>query len=250
MILKVKGLKFSYPSNNVLNDVEFMTERGKIAVILGPNGTGKTTLLKCINKILKPCKGAIYIDSEDIEGLKRKDIAKKVGYVEQQRIGSRSTVFDAVLLGRKPYIKWDISSEDIRIAEEALEDLGISHYAFKHLDELSGGELQKVIIARAITQEPDILLMDEPTNHLDLKNQINVLSIVEKIAKEKNISVITTMHDINLALKYGEKFLILKDKKIYRAGGKEIVEKETIEKVYSVPVDIIEYKNRKVVIPN
>lgn len=248
MILKVKGLKFSYPSNEVLNGLEFTTKRGEIVVILGPNGTGKTTLLKCINRILKPSMGAIYIDSKEIENLKRKDIARKVGYVEQQRVGSKSTVFDAVLLGRKPYIKWDVRADDIKIVEKALRDLGISDYAFKHLDELSGGELQKVIIARAIAQEPDILLMDEPTNHLDPKNQIGVLNIVKRIAREKDISIITTMHDINLALKYGDSFLLLKDKSIYRAGGEEIIEADIIKDVYSVSVDIIKYKNKKVVI--
>ncbi|HHV39065.1 MAG TPA: ABC transporter ATP-binding protein [Tepidimicrobium sp.] len=249
MILAIKNLKFSYPSNEVLHNIEFSTKRGEVVIILGPNGTGKTTLLKCINRILEPTGGTILVDSINIKDLKARDLAKKIGYVEQQRRGSRCTVFDAVLLGRKPHIKWDVSEKDVKIAKEALETLNISHYAFKHLDELSGGELQKVIIARTLAQESELLLMDEPTNHLDLRNQINVLSTIARIAKKRNISVIITMHDINLAFRYGDKFIFMKDKEIYKAGGKEIVDSETIEDVYSVPVNIIRYEKQKVVIP-
>lgn len=185
MILSVKGMKFSYPGNEVLDNVGFTAKEGELVAILGPNGTGKTTMLKCINRILKPLAGTVYIKSENIKNLTGKEIAKKVGYVEQQRIGSRSTVFNTVLLGRKPHIHWDITSKDIEIAGKSLEALNISDYALRYLDELSGGELQKVIIARSLAQEPELLLMDEPTNHLDLKNQLDVLNTIRRITREK-----------------------------------------------------------------
>lgn len=249
MILKVKDLKFSYPSNRVLDNIEFSIAKGEIVIILGPNGTGKTTLLKCMNRILKPEAGLILLEDINIDDFKGKDLAKKIAYVEQQRIGSKSTVFDTVLLGRRPYIKWDITEKDIEITERALESLNIIDYSFKSLDELSGGELQKVIIARAIAQESDIILMDEPTNHLDLQNQINVLETVNALVKEKEISVIITMHDINLALRYGDKFIFMKDKEIHISGSSEVVNEKTIEEIYSVPVNILEYNNKKIVVP-
>ena len=176
MILTVQGIQFTYPGRSVLESISFSVERGEFLAVLGTNGTGKTTLLKCINRILKPAAGTVLVGKDSVSTLSRNALSKKVGYVEQQRTGSRATVFNAVLLGRKPYIEWDITQKDMEIASQALETLGLSEYALRFLDELSGGELQKVIIARALAQEPELLLMDEPTSSLDLKNQLEVLA--------------------------------------------------------------------------
>ena len=249
MILNVQGLRFHYPGRPVLEEASFSVERGEVLAILGTNGTGKTTLLKCINCILSPAAGSVLIGDEPVTSLSRRDLAQKISYVEQQRTGSRATVFNTVLLGRKPYIRWDISQNDMEIASQALATLGLSEYALRYLDELSGGELQKVFIARALAQEPEILLMDEPTSSLDLKNQLEVLTLIRQVSCQRGIAVVVAMHDLNLALRFADRFILLKDKKIFAAGGLEVMTPETIESVYAVPVMIAAHNGSRVVIP-
>jgi iron complex transport system ATP-binding protein len=249
MILSVNGICFAYPSRPVLDDAGFSADKGELLAVLGTNGTGKTTLLKCINRILRPAAGSVFISGEPAAALSRTALARKIGYVEQQRSGSRATVFNAVLLGRKPYIHWDITHNDMAVTDRALETLGLSGYALRFLDELSGGELQKVIIARALAQEPEVLLMDEPTSSLDLKNQLEVLALVRRIARERGIAAVMALHDLNLALRFADRFLFLKDRKIFAAGGPEVVTPETVEAVYSVPVTIASHNGNRVIIP-
>ncbi|NMA85703.1 MAG: ABC transporter ATP-binding protein, partial [Tissierellia bacterium] len=159
------------------------------------------------------------------------------------------TVFDSVLLGRKPYIKWDIENKDIEIVENVLKLLGLEEYSLSYTSELSGGELQKVVIARALAQEPKILLMDEPTSNLDLKNQIEVLEIIQEIIKVQKISAIITMHDLNLALRFANKFLLLKDGEIFDFGDSTIINPQSIKEVYDVDVIIEKYLGIPVIIP-
>jgi len=249
MILNVEGLHFQYPGRPVLQDANFSVEPGEVVAIMGTNGTGKTTLLKCINRILKPESGAVWVDNQLTSSLDRNTLAQKIGYVEQQRSGSRATVFNMVLLGRKPYIRWDVTQEDLEIAGQALEQLGLADYALRYLDELSGGELQKVVIARALAQDPKVLLMDEPTSSLDLRNQLEVLSLIRRITREQKIAAVVAMHDLNLALRFADRFILLKDQHIFAAGGPEVITPENVEAVYSVPVDITSFNGRQVIIP-
>ena len=249
MILNVQGIRFYYPGRPVLEEASFTVEKGEILAILGTNGTGKTTLLKCINRILTPAAGTVWLGDAPVHALSRNALAQKMGYVEQQRSGSRATVFNTVLLGRKPYIRWDVTQHDMAIAGQALETLGLADYALRHLDELSGGELQKVIIARALAQQPDILLMDEPTSSLDLRNQLEVLALIRQISRERGIAAVVAMHDLNLALRFADRFILLKDKTIYAAGGAEVMTPENIEAVYAVPVTIAAHNGSRVVIP-
>jgi iron complex transport system ATP-binding protein len=249
MILNVQGIRFHYPGRPVLEEASFAVEKGEVLAILGTNGTGKTTLLKCLNRILTPAAGTVLIRDEPISVFSRNALAQKMGYVEQQRSGSRATVFNTVLLGRKPYIRWDITQHDMAIAAQALETLGLSEFALRYLDELSGGELQKVVIARALAQEPEILLMDEPTSSLDLGNQLEVVNLIRQISSERDIAAVVAMHDLNLALRFADRFLLLKDRTIYAAGGQEIMTPENIESVYAVPVTIAAHNGSRVVIP-
>ena len=249
MILNVQGIRFYYPGRPVLEEASFTVEKGEILAILGTNGTGKTTLLKCINRILTPAAGTVWLGDVPVHALSRNALAQKMGYVEQQRSGSRATVFNTVLLGRKPYIRWDVTQHDMAIASQALETLGLADYALRHLDELSGGELQKVIIARALAQQPDILLLDEPTSSLDLRNQLEVLALIRQISREQGIAAVVAMHDLNLALRFADRFILLKDKTIYAAGGPEVMTPETIEAVYAVPVTIAAHNGSRVIIP-
>jgi len=249
MILTVQGIRFQYPGRPVLEGASFAVEKGQVLAILGTNGTGKTTLLKCLNRILTPMAGTVLIKGEPTSAFSRNALAQKMGYVEQQRNGSRATVFNTVLLGRKPYIRWDITQNDMEIASQALATLGLSDFALRYLDELSGGELQKVVIARALAQEPEILLMDEPTSSLDLKNQIEVVNLIRQISRERGIAAVVAMHDLNLALRFADRFILLKDKSIYAAGGSEVMTPENIEAVYAVPVTIVAHNGSRAVIP-
>ncbi|WP_292460914.1 ABC transporter ATP-binding protein [Methanothermococcus sp.] len=249
MILSVDGVEFAYKSRKILNNIKFEVKKGEVVSILGINGAGKSTLLKCINKILKPKRGTILIDNFDINKLDNYVLAKRVGYVPQRAEGNYMTVFDAVLLGRKPHIKWEVSERDIELTHKVLKLMNLEDYALRYTNELSGGELQKVIIARALVQEPQILLIDEPTNNLDLKNQLEVMRIVRDILKSQNIASIVVMHDLNLALRFSDKFIMLKDGKIFAEGGKEVISPENIEEVYGVRVHVDEYKGIPIVVP-
>lgn len=249
MILSIENLHFSYPKKDILNNINFSLEEGDFLAVLGTNGVGKSTLLKCLNKILEPQSGQIYLNDKDISELNGSYIAQNIAYVPQSHSYSRKTVFDSVLLGRKPYIKWDIEKKDIEIVENVLKLLELEEYSLSYTSELSGGELQKVVIARALAQEPKVLLMDEPTSNLDLKNQIEVLEIVQEIIKTQKISAIITMHDLNLALRFANKFLLLKDGEIFDFGDDTIVNPQSIKEVYDVDVIIEKYSGIPVVIP-
>ncbi|MDI9645458.1 MAG: ABC transporter ATP-binding protein [Archaeoglobales archaeon] len=247
-MLEVERISYSYGKKDVLKEITFSLGRGEMMFILGPNGSGKTTLLKCLNRILKP-QGAVYLEKIDLNKISPIELAKKIGYVPQRGEISFLTVFDAILLGRKPYIRWDVTERDIKIVEDTIKMLKIEHLALRKLNELSGGELQLVLIARAFAQQPKYLLLDEPTNNLDIKNQIEVMRLIKNAVKEKNISAIVTMHDINLALNYAEKIMLLKDGKLFAFGGREIINEETMEVVYGIRAEIVKYDGRFVLIP-
>lgn len=249
MILTVQGLTFKYPSRPVFKDIDFNVSRGDCLAILGTNGVGKSTLLRCLDRILRPQSGVVYIGKNDFLKLKNKELARMIGYVSQEHERNRCTVFDAVLLGRRPYITWEAEQRDLMITSQVIKLLELEDYSLRYLDELSGGELQKVMIARALAQEPDLLLLDEPTSNLDLKNQIEVISIIKKVVKSQNIAAIVTMHDLNLAIRFADKFLMLKNGSIFAAGGVDVITTENVESVYSVPVTIECYHNVPVVVP-
>ena len=248
MMLKVDGLEFSYNSTPILKKVEFEVEKGEVAAILGPNGAGKTTLLKCMNGILKPREGVIMIEGSSTKLFSPHEMARKVGYVPQNSNGNFMTVFDAVLLGRKPYIKWGADEKDFKLVEETLKLMGLGRFALKRTNELSGGELQKVILARALVQKPKILFLDEPTNNLDMKNQLEVMRIISKVTHERSITSIIVMHEINLALRYSDKFIVIKDGMIY-AQGRNIIKPQLIKEVYGIETLVENVKGFPLVIP-
>lgn len=249
MILDVNGVAFTYRSAPVLQEITFDLAPRQILAILGPNGVGKTTLLKCMNTILRPKAGSILIEGVDILKADRMEIARNVGYVPQRCEAGRMTVFDAVLLGRRPHIGWDVTEADIRIVEAAVRMLHLDDLALRYIDEMSGGELQKVSIARALVQEPRVLLLDEPTSNLDLRNQLEILGIVRQVTMEHNVAAVMTMHDLNMALRYADRFILLKDGVIHAAGGLDVVTPETIGAVYGVPVTVERYNGFRVVVP-
>ena len=249
MTLLADVISFSYPKNDVIKEITFSLEEGDYLAVLGTNGAGKSTLLKCLSKILNPQLGKVYINGIDSSTLKGTELAKNIAYVPQSHDYSKKTVFDSVLLGRKPYIKWDVSQNDIEIVEDILRLLDLENYSMRYTNELSGGELQKVIIARALAQQPKVLLMDEPTSNLDLKNQIEVLSIIKEIINIQKISAVVTMHDLNLALRFANKFILIKEGELFAFGDATVLNSESIKSVYGVDVVIEEYLGIPVVIP-
>jgi len=248
MILSVDDIEFSYQSKNVLKNVKFRVNRGEVVSILGVNGAGKSTLLKCINSMLKLKKGAILVDDFNLNKLNGEEIAKKMAYISQNVHGNYISVFDAVLLGRKPHIKWEVSKGDLEITGKILKLMDLEEHALRYTKELSGGELQKVVIARALVQEPQILLLDEPTNNLDLKNQMAVMKIIKDISKSQNITSIVVMHDLNLTLRFSDKFILLKDGMIYSEGNSDIINSKNILEVYDVNAYVDRYNGIPIVV--
>ncbi len=238
MTLSVQDLSFFYRNREVLNEIAFSIGKCEIVAILGPNGVGKTTLLKCLNRILQPRGGVVCLDGKDLFRLDGSEIARNIGYVPQRIETGRLTAFDAVLLGRKPHIGWDISENDLRMVDAVFRRLAMEHLRLAYIDEMSGGELQKVAIARALVQEPRILLLDEPTSNLDLKNQVAILSTISRIVREHGISAVMTMHDLNHAIRYADRFIFLRNGRIHAHGGPETITPKTIEEVYGLPVII------------
>ena len=234
MILDVRGVRFAYNGIKVLQDVRFSVDGGEVLAILGPNGVGKTTLLKCINAIHRPSGGSVLVDGRDVLAMRPERIARKTGYVAQRTEPARLTAFDAVLMGRKPHIRWRVERQDLCMVDAALKRLGLAHLALRHIDEMSGGELQKVAIARALVQEPRLLLFDEPTSSLDLKNQVEILHVIRRVAVEHKVAAVMTMHDLNTALKYADKVLFLKNGVVHAAHAAGDVDAATIEAVYGV----------------
>lgn len=236
MKLEIKGVSFGYGSMPALEDVTMSLGDGEIVSLVGPNGSGKTTLLKCINMILKFQKGTVLVEEKDISKLKLKELAKLLSYVPQSAGRSfPSTVFEIVLIGRKPYVDWSVSSRDKEIVSNILSLMGLKEMALRQSNELSGGEYQKVLIARALAQEPQVLLLDEPTSNLDLKHQLDVLNLITSIVKKKNIAAVMAMHDLNLASRFSNKMIFLNGGKIYDAGKPEkVLTERNIRKVYGV----------------
>ena len=250
-MVKVENITFSYnrSGKNVLENVGFSIEAGQCLAILGNNGAGKSTLLKCIDRIHPVLGGSVTIDGQNIFGMTGNELARQIAYVPQNTRPVNMTVFDTVLLGRKPYIKWDTTEEDRQIAGRVIHQMGLENYTLRNVSQLSGGEAQKVMLARALTQEPKFLLLDEPTSNLDPKNQHEVLRTVQEIARTHQISVAIIIHDLNLAIRYCDRFLFLKGSQVYAFGEIETMTPETIEAVYGMNARIIYDGRIPVIVP-
>ena len=252
MKLEIKNLSFSYKNKEILNNISFEVYSGTLLSILGANGAGKTTLIKCINGILKFKKGEVLIDEKNFNNKSLKEKSKIMSYVPQitSSFDIDLTVFDTVLLGRVPHKTFKFSEWDKQIALNNIKKLDLEKYLFSYVGELSGGEKQRVLIARALTQEPKILILDEPISNLDLKFQLETMKILKNLAKEENLIVTTILHDLNFAISYSDKNLFLKNGKINNFGDtKKIITTENIKEIFSVDIDIVQFKNKNYIIP-
>jgi iron complex transport system ATP-binding protein len=223
-------------------------EPGKFLAILGNNGVGKSTLLKCFNHILKPDAGEVLLDGQNLLKMSGREVAKQVAFVSQSVPSTQMTVHDVVMLGRRPYMKWGFTPEDHAIVHEAMDRLGLNAMRGRFLGQLSGGEKQKVMLARALAQQPKALLLDEPTSALDIQNQYQVLKIVRDICHKDNMVAVVVIHDLNLALRFCDHFLLLKDGKVYRHGDRSILDSTALKEVYGVDAKVVEIEGRHMVL--
>jgi iron complex transport system ATP-binding protein len=249
VILSINELGFKYNGHPIFEGITFDLLPGQILGVLGVNGAGKSTLLKCLNKILRPRAGSVMLDGTDLAELSGDAVARRIGYVPQRYTENEVTVFDAVLLGRKPHIKWGATDRDLYVVERLINLMGLDKHALRPMSTLSGGEAQKVIIARALAQEPKVLLLDEPTSSLDLRNQLEVMNLVSDVVRQQGISAVVAIHDLNLALRYVDRFILLKDGSIHALGSKEDLTSEVIEQVYGVHSIVREVEGYPVIIP-
>ena len=236
MAIDIKNLNYYYGDIPALKDLTFSVTKGDFFIIIGPNGSGKTTLMKLMAGILKPKKGRLKILNRAIGNYTRKDLAKTMAFVPQiMPVDFPFSVIEVVLMGRSPYMGMlgVEQEEDLKIAKQALTFTGVEHLAHRKLDQLSGGEQQRVFIARALCQEPDIILLDEPTASLDLAHQTRLMDLMEKLKKEKGITVVMVSHDINLAAMYSDRLLLLnKGEMVCLGHPEEVLTFRTLEAAY------------------
>ncbi len=247
-MLEIKNLSSGYYKDEVIKDISFNIEKGKTTILLGPNGSGKSTLIKTIVGILKPKKGEIILDGEDLAKMSEINRAKLVSYVSQEHSITSLSVYDTILLGRLSSFGLVAKNEDHKKVEELIEEFKLESIALKNVDELSGGERQKVAIARALVNEPKVIVFDEPTSNLDISNELLILDEIQKILVEKEIHVIIAIHDINIALQYGDKIIGIKDGcKVKELFASEIDE-EFIHNLYGINCKITTLDNKPIII--
>lgn len=247
-MIEIDSLSFSYGQREILKDVSFSAQNGEIVGILGNNGVGKSTLITCINKIRKPTSGRVLIDGVSTDEMNRNELARSISYVAQKSEATQISVFDSILLGRKPYMKWGASQEDLEMVEDVIKSLGLEGFAVRNLDELSGGEMQKVLIARALVQEPKVMLLDEPTSNLDPRNQYAMMKLVRQMAKERDMTVLVILHDLNLALSSCDKVFFMKEGVgKYYCHVNEVTE-GMIDSVYGIQAKMINDEGQRYVL--
>ncbi len=251
MRMSVRNLVQGYGSKTILDDISFDVDTGEVLALLGPNGSGKSTLIKTICNIMEPRSGQILIDETPIEDIDITDLAKIVSYVPQSTAAATyTTVMDTVLLGRKPYVTWSYRQKDIDYALDAMKAMRITGYSSRDVSDLSGGQRQRVFLARSLAQCPSFFIFDEPTSALDLKHQMNTMIKMREVVHDKGAGMVIALHDINLAMNYSDKVLMLKNGKIFAYGTPdETITEENIRAVYGVESRIMEAEGRRFILP-
>jgi iron complex transport system ATP-binding protein len=236
----VNGISFRYRDVDILKDVSFSVSKGEFLTLLGPNGTGKTTLMRLLAGILTPYEGTVFLDGVDMKRMRRLEIAKKIAVVSQSiSIEFPFSVKEVVLMGRYPHQSGFkmISADDRRIQDESMALTDITYLKDRVVHELSAGELQRVLIARALCQTPSVILLDEPTSHLDINHQIELNSLIKKLNRDSGLTVLNISHDLNAASHYSDKVMLLKDSAIFMAGAPaEVITSENVKSVFNADV--------------
>lgn len=234
--LSVEDLSFAYRDRRVLHGITFSVGAGEVLGLVGPNGCGKTTLIRCIDGMLTPGGGRVRLDGREIRSMHRREVAQAMAYVPQSA-GNRTsaTVFETVLMGRRPYLNWTVSREDEEKVIAALDLLDLGDLALRKIAELSGGERQRVMIARALVQETGAILLDEPTSNLDVCHQMAAMEVLSGLAGEKGLSIVVALHDLNLAATYCHRLMVMKAGAVYGYGTpEEVLTEEMLRSVYGI----------------
>lgn len=241
--VSIRDLSFSYGDHTILNNIEMNLEKGLFYSILGPNGSGKTTLLKNLQKILKPDRKCIYLDGEDVRVFSTRELSRRIATVPQEtHMDFDFTVLDLVLMGRAPYLKrFETESvHDLAMARTAMEITDTWKFRDKSIKNLSGGELQRAIVSRAMVQDTDILLLDEPVSHLDIHHQISILSTVAGFCRSKGITVLAVLHDINLATEFSDALILMQQGKVMTMGApEEVITQISVKSLYDLDCLVI-----------
>ena len=236
--IKLENIEFGYdPKIPVIKGISYTLDKPEFICIMGPNGVGKSTLIHCLNKILKPTAGVVYMDGRDVQEMKLKELASHMGYVPASSQDSFPlTVVDTVMVGLQNDFKFGTNASDLQKVE---------HLAMKNFNELSAGQHQKVMLARGLVRTPEIVLLDEPTSNLDIKHQIQVTKTLSELPRTKGMMVIMISHDINITAKYADRIILISDGKVYADGTPlEVLTKENIRDVYDVEADVLEIEGR------
>ncbi|TLN05034.1 ABC transporter ATP-binding protein [bacterium] len=242
-MLQVESLSVSYGARVVLHDVSFSVERGTVLGLIGPNGAGKSTLVRTLSGVLAPLSGRVLVDGRPVGGMGASDLARRIAVVPQARsLPPAFTAWETVLLGRTPYLNWlgQTSRCDEEIAREAMRRTDTLALAERPVGELSGGEQQRLLLARALAQSTPILLLDEPTSNLDLQYQLNLLDQVRRLAKQDHLCVVMVLHDLNLVARYCDQVALLVDGRIAQFGGIDaVLTARVLSQAYHVPLEVL-----------
>lgn len=238
-MIQVQNVSFSYKRHDVLHDVTFEAGKGQVTAIIGANAVGKSTLIKIISGLLR-AEGVVSIDGKDITSWKARDLTHAISYMTQDSsAGALLTVFEVVLLGRVASMGLRVAPEESELVWQTLRDVRIEHLARRSIGHLSGGQRRMVSFAQAIVRAPSVLLLDEPTANLDLQNQLEVLELLRAYTRQREIATVVSLHDLNMAARYADKLVILKDGMVYRRGTPhEVLDRDTVREAYGVYADI------------
>ncbi|MBO4569148.1 MAG: ABC transporter ATP-binding protein, partial [Candidatus Methanomethylophilaceae archaeon] len=250
--IDVRSMSFGYGKEPVLRDINVCIEGAGLTCIIGPNGVGKSTLVKCMNGLLKPTSGEVLVDGRPVKDYTVKEISRLIGYVPASAQPSfPMSVVDSILIGRDSKSKWRIDPEDVAAAYRALRTMRMEGMALRGIGELSAGQMQKANLCRGLVREAEILILDEPTANLDVKHQLFVTNFLQVLARETGARVVMISHDLNIAARFADEVLVLREPGEVEAYGPpaEVVTEEMIRKVYSVRSKVVDMEGRPHVIP-
>lgn len=241
-MLKINELKLGYDNKTIVDHISFKVEKKSITTIIGPNGCGKSTILKALSKSKKPLNGEVLLESKDIRNIHSKILAKKMAILPQSpKVPDDFTTRDLVGYGRYPHLNWSgrLTKKDYDIIEWAINETRIESLQHRQIITMSGGERQRAWIAMALAQQPELLLLDEPTTYLDICHQFEVLELIKRLNREMNITIVMVLHDLNQAARYSDKIVVIKDGALYKEGKPEdIITKEVLEDVFNIKVRV------------